>query len=644
MVKDEEAEIEIENDEMKKFRSFKGIIKKLIFIFAVVFSLFQMYIIYFPLNTIQVRIIHLMFALVLIFILIPGIKSVKSYDRISIIDGALVLSTIFSCLYIAIESIQLSNERLGNYNNMDVVVSTIIVLLVLESTRRILGWILPIIAIAFILYAHFGNWIPGTLGNSGFSFNRIVTTLSLWTEGILGTPLGVSASYVALFIIFAVFLQQTGAGQFFIDFSLSLFGRFRGGPAKVAVVASSLFGSVSGSAVANVAGTGTLTIPLMKKSGFSKADAAGVEAVASTGGQLMPPIMGAAAFIMVEVLNVPLIYIIVAAVIPAILYYLSVFIQVDLKAVNSGLVGLEKKQLPNLKKVIIERWHLSIPLIILIYLLSVVNTSPGKAALWATIASVVVTMFSKKTRMTFKNILVALERGAYAVLEIVAVCACAGIIIGVFSLTGLGLKFSGIIIDLAQENIILLLILTMIACLIAGMGVPTVAAYLIVSVLVAPALITMGAEPIAAHMFVFYFAIISAITPPVALASYVAAGIAGSKPFITSIRAFKLGLSGFIIPFMFVFNPTLLMVGEPLEIVISIITAVLGVTLLAGTVEGYFYYLNKLSSLLRVLLLIIALSLIHPNIWTDLFGVIAIAMIFGFVWLKRSVMKTEIIN
>ncbi|MBB6454573.1 TRAP transporter 4TM/12TM fusion protein [Salirhabdus euzebyi] len=629
-------DLEVE-EENTKFRSFKGHLKIIVFILAIAFSIFQLTIIYYPVNTVQLRIIHLMFGLVLIFTLVPAIKSKKTSPITISVDLALITLSLISCFYIAKESVQLSSERLGYYNSFDIFASIVLLILVIEATRRILGWALPIISILFILYALFGFLIPGRLGNAGFSFERISTSVSLWTEGILGTPLGVSASYVTLFVIFAVFLQRTGAGQFFIDLALSVFGRFRGGPAKVAVIASSLFGSISGSAVANVAGTGTLTIPLMKRNGFSKYDAAGVEAVSSSGGQLMPPIMGASAFIMAEILGLPYSMIILAALIPAILYYTSVFISVDFKAIKMGLKGIPKSQLPSFRKTFKKGWHLSTPLIILIYLLAFEGTSPGKAAFWAIVSSVLVTMFRKNTRMSLKEILSALQKGAYSALEIVAVCACAGIVIGIFTLTGLGLKFSGIIIEFSQGSLILLLILTMIACLIAGMGVPTVAAYLIVAVLVAPALVRIGIQPIAAHLFVFYFAIISAITPPVALASYVAAGISGSNPFKTSIKAFKLGLAAFIIPFMFVYNPTLIFEGQPIEILVGFTTAIFGVTLLSGSLEGYYYFFGIIKKWLRVVLFVASITLIHPNVYTDLVGA-AFLLIFAIVvMVKRKI-------
>jgi TRAP transporter 4TM/12TM fusion protein len=510
---------------------------------------------------------------------------------------------------------------------MDLLVGTLIILLVFEGTRRMSGWTLPIIAGIFLLYDFFGEYIPGAAGHGGQDFSRIVGTISLFSEGIFGMPLGVISTFVVMFIIFGAFLLESGTGQFFIDLAFAFFGRIRGGPAKVAVVASGLFGTISGSVIANIVGTGTFTIPLMKRSGYRPIYAASVEAVASSGGQLMPPVMGASAFIIAEILGIPYIKVCLAALVPAIIYYVAVFIAVDLEAARWGLKGLPAKELPNIRQLLKEKGHLSVPILVLIYFLAFAWVSPQRAAFWAIVSTVGVSYLRKSTRMSLKSILGAMEKGARGILEIAVVCAIAGVVIGSFTLTGLGLKLSTILIDIAGGNLILLLFLSMVASLILGMGLPTVACYLILAVLVAPAMIKMGVLPLAAHLFVFYFGIIAAITPPVALGAYVAAGIAGSPPFRTGWVSCRLALVAFILPYMFVYEPNLILRGEisPAGAIQACITGIIGSAALASALQGYVF--RPLRMVFRLMLGAAAFCLIKPGTITDIVGGLLVAFI-----------------
>lgn len=617
-------------------RALRAPLSKVFYVAAVVYAAFQMFVIYYPLSTLQLRAVHVGFALALIFGLVPPTKKAGSQRTVPWYDWILIALSIAVCAYITVESAALSRDRLGFYNNLDVAASIALVLLVLEATRRVLGWVLPAIAICFLAYSYLGSYAIGPLQTRSFSVERIATHMALWTEGIFGTAIGASAGFIMLFVIFATFLQRSGAGQFFIDIALYFFGRFRGGPAKVAVIGSSLFGSVSGSAVANVAGTGTLTIPMMKRSGFKKEDAAAVEAVSSSGGQLVPPIMGAGAFVMADMLGIPYMEIAIAAIIPAVLYYVAVFISVDVTAVKDNARGLKSSEIPPIGETLRKGWHLPLPLIVLVGMMTVGGFSPGRAVFWAIPACVVVSWISPDTRMGIRDIIDAFVTGTKGALEVVIVCACAGIIIGVFSLTGLGLTLSSSLVAIAGQSIMLLLVLTMVACVIAGMGVPTVAAYIVVAVLVAPALTEFGISPLQAHLFVFYIAIMSAITPPVALASYVAAGIAGAKPWPASIRAVQMALGGMIVPFLFVMDDHLLGVGNPLTVLLAVLSAIIGITFVSFGALGYDYVVGHLNPILRIVAIVIGFGSMIPSQYTNILGVLIGLVYAAIFYLTRN--------
>ena len=617
------------NDEEKGYRRPSGVMGGAISVIALAFALFHIYTGGVrPLAAYEQRAIHLTFALVLVFLLRPFRRG----GGVSWVDLCLSVVAALTGGYLFIESDELM-MRMGIPIPLDTIVGGVVVLLVLEATRRVLGPAMPIIAGVFLLYGYFGDLAPQFLANKGYSFERIVSQMSLATEGILGIPLGVSATFVILFIIFAAFLSECGAGQFFIDISMALFGRFRGGPAKVSVMSSSLFGTVSGSAVANVMVDGWLTIPLMKRSGFKPHVAGAIEAVNSTGGQIMPPVMGAAAFIMAEILGVPYIKICIAAAIPAMLYYVANYFMIDFEALKSGIRGLPLNELPNARKVFAHGFFYLIPVAVLIFFLSWIMYTPMKSAIYAMASALLVSFFKKSTRMGLIKVVKTLERGVLSSLEVAMACACAGIIIGIFNLTGFGVRLSTLLIEIAQGSLLALLVLTMVSSLILGMGLPTTACYIILAVLVAPAMVKMGVLPIAAHMFVFYFGVLSAVTPPVAVAAYAAAGLAGAPPGKTGYAAWRLAIAGFILPFMFVYGPELLMVGSWSNIVIACITGTIGVFLLAAAVQGYF--LEKASLWERAVLFAASLLFINPGILTDIVGLMGALLVLGAQAVRR---------
>lgn len=564
---------------------------------------------------------HLMFALILVFLLYPTKKGKPGWRVLDFILGALGITTTFY-LVINLDAIIL---RAGRWNNVDTLMGIILILLVLEATRRVTGNALPIVASVFLLYGHFGSYIPGLLAHRGYSIERISNQLYLTLEGIFGVPLGVSATYVFLFILFGAFLERSGMGQFFINLAYSLAGRTVGGPAKTAVVASGFMGSISGSAVANVVTTGAFTIPLMKKVGYQNHFAGAVEAAASSGGQIMPPIMGAAAFIIAEFLGIEYIRVAIAAVIPALLFFLSIGAGVHFEAKRLGLRGMSKSEVPDFFKTLKKGGHLLIPIIVLLYLLVVIRYTPTKAGFFTIIATIVVSWVKAETRMGPKEIVEALEKGARNSLTVVTACACAGIVIGIVTLSGVGLRLSTIVIGLSGGYLLPALMLAMVGSIVLGMGLPTTAAYIIMATLGAPALIRMDVVPIAAHLFVFYFAIISAITPPVALAAYAGAAISNANVNKTAFSAMKVAIAGFIVPYMFVYSPSLLMVGRTTSILLACVTAIIGV--LALSAGGIGFMNTRLAIWERLILIASALTLIIGGWTSDMVGLTLLAVV-----------------
>jgi len=591
-------------------------------VFAVFMSLFHLYTgAVGSLDPWSQRVIHLTLGFVIAFLTFPVIKGKK----VGVLEIILSILSLASGLYIIL-NMDAIIDRAGMPGTWDIVFGALTIVLVLEMTRRVIGLALVIVSVLFLLYAYFGPYLPEAIAHRGYDIERITAHMYTTLEGIYGVPIGVSATFVILFVIFGAFLEATKTGDFFINIANSIAGKAKGGPAKVAVISSAFFGTISGSAVANVVGTGTYTIPLMKRTGYAPHFAASVEAVASSGGQLMPPVMGAAAFVISEMTGVSYLTICLAAVIPSLLYYMGLFTAVHVEARRINLRGLRGDEVPPFWSTLKNQGYLAISALVLIYFLAVKLTSPSFAAFWAIIASLILSSIKKDTRLNLKGLIKALEMGAKGALSVVAACAAAGIVVGVVTLTGLGLKFSGAIIALAHGNIYLTLFFTMISSLILGMGLPTTAAYIICAILAVPALTNLGINVLGAHLFVFYFAIISAITPPVALAAYAGAGIAKSDPMKTGWTACRIGLAAFIVPYMFVFSPALLMQGNVFQIVWVSITALLGTIFLACSTIGWLF--APLSKWERPLLFITALLLIEPGIITDIIAIVTFIPVF----------------
>jgi len=632
-------------DKESDYRIFSGFFAKAVAAFAIAFSTFQVYTAIFGvLDAMIQRSIHLAFGLSLIYLLYPTSKK-WSRHKLHPLDAFLALLGAGAPLYIVTFYRQLV-MRAGTATPLDIVVGLIGVLLVLEAARRVVGLPIVIIALVFIAYAFAGPYIPGKLAHRGVNFESLISHLYFTTEGVFGIPLGVSSTFIFLFILFGAYLEKTGLGQLFIDLANAVAGWAAGGPAKVAVLSSALMGTVSGSSVANVVGTGSFTIPMMKRLGYKPEFAGAVEATASTGGQLMPPIMGAAAFLMAEFTNIPYKRIIGAAAIPALLYYFGVWAGVHFEAKKTGLKGIPRSELPKFKTIVLERGHLIVPLVAIVYLL-VTGFTPMKAALWAIILSILSSLIRKNTRIRFVDIIKGLENGARGALGVIAATACAGIIIGIVTKTGLGLKLGSSLVDLANGKLFLTLFFTMITSLILGMGVPTTANYVITSTIAAPAIIIIlahqaglaagAAYPAAlvlpAHMFAFYFGIIADVTPPVALAAFAGAGIAKANPMKTGINATKLAIAAFLVPYIYVYNPQMLLFGvgeHPVEAIWMVISSLIGITAVAAGVGAWFK--TNMGWIERILFFVGGVGLVTPGLLTDAIGagLIAVGLIIQF--------------
>lgn len=581
-------------------------------------SLFHLFVLLIrPIDPWYFRSAHLLFMGILCFLTLPGWKNAPR-NRVHPVDGVFLLLLIVPVVYLWVEFDDWIYRVGVTPTTLDAVMSLMFILSVLEMTRRTTGLALMIIASCFILYAHFGQYMPGPLYHKGYSWPRILTYL-FSLDGILGLPIFVSAAYVYIFVLFGSFLRGSGVGNYFIEFSNALIGWARGGPAKVAIISSSLFGTVSGSSAANVVGTGSFTIPMMKKTGYKPHFAGAVEAVASTGGQIMPPVMGAGAFLMAEILGIPYVKVLTAAILPALMYYVAVYLMVDFEAAKTGLKGLTREQLPDLWKTL-KQIYMFFPLATLIYYIVIALASIIKAGTMSIVACILVSWVKKENRMGLKEVSHALAGAAKGAMEIAGTCAAAGIVIGVISQTGVGLKFATILLSYSKGILPLALFLSMVVAIILGMGMPTTAAYAICAAVITTGLQNLGAIPLAAHLFVFYFACISAITPPVALAAYAGAAIAGAHPNAVGFTAMKLGVAAFIAPYVFIFNPALLMIGSPPHVFQAIVSSLIGTFALACGMQGWL--LGRPASLpFRVPLLVAAITLIDPNWTTDLIGI-----------------------
>lgn len=620
-------------DKESNTMEYRGVMAKIVTALAISFSVFQLYTAIFGVLDAQLqRAIHLGFGLALSFLLYPMKKSWRR-DKLHPVDGALAILGAAAPAYIVINYYQLV-LRAGLPTASDIFIGIVGIALVIEAARRVVGIPMVCVVLFFTAYAFLGPYMPGALAHRGLTADQFVSHVYYTTEGIFGIPLGVSSTFIFLFILFGAYLEGTGLGKFFIDIANAIAGWASGGPAKVAVLSSGLMGTVSGSSVANVVGTGSLTIPMMKKLGYHKDFAGAVEAAASTGGQLMPPVMGAAAFLMTEFVGVPYIEIVKAAIIPAFLYFIGVWLGVHFEAKRNNLQGIPREELPRFFDILRERGHLAIPLIIIVWLL-VSGYSPMRAALVAIFASIIVSALKKSTRMKPAEIVKGLENGARNVLGVLVACASAGIIIGVVTKTGVGLKLASTLLDLTSGMLLPSMFLTMITAIILGMGVPTTANYVITSTIAAPALLQMGVPILAAHMFVFYFGIIADVTPPVALAAYAGAGISGGNALKTGVNASKLAIAAFIIPYMFVLSPDLLMVnGLTLDLIESLITALVGMVALSSSLIGYLA--APLRMVERLILFGGGIMLIKPGLMTDVIGVAIFAAIL-FLQIKDRV-------
>lgn len=635
--------------ETSSLRKLKGSIGKIATIIAIAMSVFHLWTAGFgTLLSAKQRSLHIIFAFVLGFIFYPGSKKAKK-DKLSPLDYvfiALVL-VVFGYLFLFNEQIAV---KAGAVNDMDLIFGILAILITLEIARRVVGAALPIVATVFLAYAYLGPYMPGLLAHRGFSLQRIVSHMYLGLEGIMGIPLGVSATFVFMFILFGSVLDKTGVGKFFIDIAYALTGHYKSGPAMTAVVASGFMGSISGSSVANTVTTGAFTIPLMKKTGYKPYFAGAVEAAASTGGQIMPPVMGAAAFIMAEFTGIAYNKIIVAAAIPALLYYFAVGTMVHLEASKLGLKGLPKDQLPKVSKIMKKDGYMILPLVAIVFFL-LSGYTPLKSAFYAIAFSIAiavgVALIKRNNSFGIKEFLGALESGAKGAVGVACACACAGMIVGVVTLTGLGLRIAELIVSIAGGNLILTLFFTMIASLILGMGLPTTAKYIVLATMAVPALIKLEVNLMAAHLFILYFGVIADITPPVALAAYAGAGIAGANSMKTGFQAVKLALAAFIVPYIFAMDPTLILVDSVVGSTVDflpffsaipiVLSAMMGIVCLGSAVEGFLLDHCKIYE--RIPLAIAAFLLLKPGTVTDLIGLV---VLIGVYFLQKQRVKHKI--
>ena len=584
--------------------------------------------------------IHLAFALTLILLTQPLYKHCfkdkfagsKAFRAISRIIDLGMIALVWVSVIMAMDEVHHLTERLSRTTWMATFAGCVLSIIVLECARRTLGYIMPILSIIFVAYALAGPNLPMAIAHRGYSLEKICKFLATDLDGLFGTTMSVSASVIFMFVMFGAFLEASGCSDFINKIAISLTGKIKSGPALSAVVASGLMGSINGSAVANVVGTGTFTIPLMKSRGYKPQFAGGVESVASTGGQILPPVMGSGAFLMVAFTEQKYIAIVIAAVIPALLYYWGCAVAVITQSELIDISLMDEKDIPKTKDVLKDGWIYLVILGILIVALLVIQLSPLYSALWATVSVPVVMLFDKKKRFTFKNIPSAMVKSGFSAMSIVIGCACAGIVVGMVSLTGIGVIFGDMMIQLAHSMLFPSLLFTAITCIILGMGLPTTAAYVIAASILAPSLIKLGLTPLTSHLFVFYFACLSAITPPVALAAYAGAGIAKCSPMATAVEACKLGFAGFIVPFAFCYSPAMMMQGSFVEIITVFLSAFIGVSVISSGFQGWLFW--KLNWFERLIFIAAGLLMFIPGSLTDIAG-IAITVLFLFINLKK---------
>lgn len=622
----ETPKLDVKDPEAPRTRGFKGAAGKALTVSAVLFVLYHvLYIagilsrlgIY--INTPQHLAAHLGFILALVFLLVPATKK-ASRKTLPWYDAVLALVAVGWNTYLIVNFQDLLLRAAGAtpLSLPELVVGWVFFLIVFEAARRTIGIPISIIGALFLLYPLVNSHLPGIFAGPGYSFDRVARGIGMFTTGIYGSILGVSATIIIAFLLFGQLLFMSGAGQWFIDISQALLGHVRGGPAKVAVFSSALMGTVQGTSVGNIATVGVITIPLMKRTGYSAHLAGAIEATASDGGQIMPPVMGIAAFIMTDFLGMSYGKIIIAAILPALIYFAAVYFTVDFEAAKGGLGGMPRSQLPPLGKTLLSGWYYILPLALLIFLLLYLSYSPQLSAIYGSAAVIVVSWFKKSSRITLSKILQAMKETAIAMMMVAAVCALAGIIVGSVDLTGLSYRLSYVLMDTAGGNLMYLLALTALLCLVLGMGMPTSAAYILLAILAAPTLVKLGMLPIVAHFFVFYYGCAASITPPVCPAAYVAAAIAQSPPMKTALTACRLSIATFVVPFIFAYHPGLLMVGNAYDIIWATVIATVSVFSLSASLGGYLF--QPLNYLARAILLVGALLIIDPGFITTVIG------------------------
>ena len=572
------------------------------------------------------RPIHVLFSVILILLLNPTVAG-RLKKEWRIIDLLLIVVAVVTFFY-AIFQIDYIMDRGGLTNtSADLIFGTIAILLILETARRSIGPALPLISLFFLCYAMLGQYIPGSFGHRGYSYSRMISTVFSY-DGIFGIALAVVSTFVTMFIIFGAMLQATGVGEYFLDLSKSIAGKQRGGPAKIACVASAFFGSISGSAVANTVSTGAITIPLMKKTGYKPAFAAAVEAAASTGGQIMPPVMAAGAFIMAEMLGTSYVTIMKAAIIPALIYFVNIWIAIDLRSARTGLKGLSEDKIPALFPLLRHKGGLLLSLVVLIYFLVIIRVSPIFAAFWSLVTAIILFFLIRTSQgipQKFRSIIEGLKTAPFTCVQISVASACAGIVIGIVGMTGLGLQIARAIVDLSMGYKIITLFLAMCTGIVFGMGLPTSVAYILIASILAPALMNVGIIPIAAHMFLFYFATAAAITPPIAMAAYAGAAIAGANFTEVGFLAMRLAIPAFIVPYIFVYSNELLMIGIIPHIILAVVTALIGCAGLASGLEGWL--ITNMSLFERGLIIVGALFLLSYGIKFDIIGIALIGIV-----------------
>lgn len=564
------------------------------------------------LYTAQYKALFLGLLLSLIFVKYPLRKGVPR-DKLPWYDVLFILGSVACCGYqVFFPSLVEEHYAYGLASNLEIILGICLLIVMLEGGRRVIGLAMPLVVLFFILHPFVGSVLPGVLYSRSFSLARVFQYLYLSADGIFGLPLHIAATIIILFVLFGSFLQATGVGKFIVDLGLSIAGRWRGGPAKVSVFTSAAFGMVSGSVSANVVVDGVITIPLMIRTGYKPYYAAAVEASTSKGGQIMPPVMGTVAFLIAEILAIPYWKVCIYSAVPAIIFFAAIFWQIDFEAGKLGMKGLPKAELPNFMRVLKDGWIYFLPILVLCVCLFVLQYRPEKSAAFAILGTILMTFFKKESRLTPNKIATAIVDGAGGTLSAGIACGLAGVIIGSTALTSFGLKLSGSMLDLAGGHLFILLLLAAVASFILGMGMSSLPCYIMVSVMLAPAVIKLGVLPIAAHLFVFWWSLLSWVTPPVAIAVYIACSIAGPEAGLwrTGLQAVKLSMVAFVLPFMFCYNPELLLIGKSGGIAITIVTAFLGVILLAGALENYLWL--KTNPLQRLLLLVGGLLLILP--------------------------------